>query len=118
MKNEFGEPLDRNGYAPSIIQTQMDWCWQCGRRLPECLERHEVFGAANRAKSKRLGLWVHLCNECHRTGKKAVHSSCESALVLRQAAQKAAMEEYGWSMEDFIREIGKNYLTEDVSDAE
>jgi hypothetical protein len=111
-KNEYGAPLDRNGYAPSIVQFQMDWCWQCGKRFPDYLERHEVYGAANRAKSKRLGLWVHLCPECHRTGKKAVHSSCESALKLKQAAQTAAMEEYGWNTDDFIREIGKNYLEE------
>lgn len=43
MKNEYGVQLDRNGYAPSLMQDK-------------------------------------------------------------------AMEYYGWSKEDFIREIGKNYL--------
>lgn len=109
-KNEYGAPLDRNGYAPSIVQFQMDWCWQCGKIFPTLLERHEVYGASNRSKSKRLGLWVHLCSECHRTSKKAVHACVESATFLKQAGQKAAMVEYGWSKEDFIEKFGKNYL--------
>lgn len=109
-KNEYGAPLDRNGYAPSIVQFQMDWCWQCGKIFPDTLERHEVYGASNRAKSKRLGLWVHLCADCHRGSKNGVHSNAENALLLKKAGQKAAMEEYGWSTEKFIEEIGKNYL--------
>lgn len=113
-KNEYGVPLDRNGYAPSIVQYQMDRCWLCDKVFQNLLERHEVYGAANRAKSKRLGLWVHLCHQCHRTGKQAVHSCPESASLLKQAGQKMAMEEYGWSVDDFILEIGKNYL-EDVN---
>ena len=34
----------------------------------------------------------------------------ETALRLKQEAQRRAMEAYGWSTEDFIREFGKNYL--------
>ena len=40
----------------------------------------------------------------------AVHSNRESRTYCQQAAQKAAMQEYGWGKEDFIREFYKNYL--------
>lgn len=55
--NEYGEKLDSNGYAPSILHDK-PVCLICGRYGTA---RHEVyFGSAYRAKSKRLGLWVTL----------------------------------------------------------
>lgn len=103
--NEFGAELDRNGYAPSILQLG-DCCFRCGRQS-EKLDRHEVWGGPFRDKSKRLGLWVRLCHQsCHLDG---VHQDAEYARRLRRYAQGVAMEEYGWSTEDFIREFGKNY---------
>ena len=60
MTNEYGVKLDSNGYAPSIVQYDVDACYICyGCR--EKLDRHEIYGGANRQKSKRLGLWVTLC---------------------------------------------------------
>lgn len=51
--NEYGEKLDSNGYAPSILHDK-PVCLICGRYGTA---RHEVyFGSAYRAKSKRLGL--------------------------------------------------------------
>ena len=112
MKNEYGVPLDRNGYAPSILQDDDDQCFICyanGYRDP--LNRHEVFGGAYRNKSKRLGLWCCLCHSrCHQEGLDSVHQNANTALHLKRMAQRAAMEKYGWSKEDFIREFGKNYL--------
>ena len=53
--NEYGEKLDSNGYAPSILHDK-PVCLICGRYGTA---RHEVyFGSAYRAKSKRLGLWA------------------------------------------------------------
>ena len=37
-------------------------------------------------------------------------NAASTALRLKQEAQRRAMEAYGWSIEDFIREFGKNYL--------
>ena len=110
MTNEYGAELDCNGYAPSIVQDDTDYCYICyGCR--EKLDRHEVFGGANRSKSKRLGLWVTLChNEHHIFGPGAVHQNREVDLALKQAGQMAAMEHYGWTECDFIREFGRNYL--------
>lgn len=110
MQNEYGAPLDKNGYAPSIVQFDLCACWRCGS-MQEKLDRHEAFGGAYRQKSKRLGLWVMLChNECHIFGDYAAHNCAMTAHKIKQAAQKAAMQQYGWSTEDFIREFGKNYL--------
>ena len=109
-KNEYGAELDRNGYAPSILQDDLEACFICFG-CHEKLDRHEVFGGANRQKSKRLGLWVTLChNQHHIFGPRSVHQCREVDLALKRFAQRAAMLHYGWSVEDFIREFGRNYL--------
>lgn len=61
--NEYGEKLDSNGYAPSILHDK-PVCLICGRYGTA---RHEVyFGRAYRAKSKRLGLcWICSHREHH-----------------------------------------------------
>lgn len=70
--NEYGEKLDSNGYAPSILHDK-PVCLICGRYGTA---RHEVyFGSAYRAKSKRLGLWVTLCPWCHQNGPTAIHNN-------------------------------------------
>ena len=106
MVNEFGAELDRNGYAPSILQ-QAQCCFKCGKTTGK-LDRHEVWGGGLREKSKRYGLWVLLCHEsCHLYG---VHQDAEYARRLRRYAQGCANLEYGWDKETFIRMFGKNYL--------
>lgn len=108
-ENEYGARLDRNGYAPSILQ-QAQCCWRCGAAGGK-LDRHEVFhadaGGALRAKSKRYGLWVLLCHDtCHING---VHRDAEFDHRLKRYAQGMAQAEYGWSTETFIKEFGKNF---------
>ncbi len=99
--------LDKHGYSKSILQRDENHCFLCGRFLCK-LDRHEVFGASNRNKSKRLGLWVMLCHdECHING---VHAHKEISDTLKRKAQAAAMKAYNWTKEDFIREFGRNYL--------
>lgn len=123
MKNEFDAALDRNGYAPSIMQkgrgsllggiSGPDRCYCCGRGegrgFLERLERHEPWNAANRTKSKNLGLWVTICRGCH----EEAHRNRGAAEELRRDAQRAAMLRYGWSREEFIRRFGKSELSED-----
>ena len=111
-KNEYGVPLDRNGYAPSIIPGHDEIrCKLCGRNgTADPLNRHEVFGGAYRDKSKRLGLWVHLCHfSCHQ-GRDGVHGNAEKGNKLKAEAQRCAMRKYGWTVEDFRFEFGRNYL--------
>ena len=100
---------DRYGYGPSIMQDDISFCYLCGRQDRK-LDRHEPFGGAYRDKSKALGLWIVLCHDdCHE-GRNGAHGDPAVNYRLRQEAQKAAMEKYGWSTEDFIREFGKNRL--------
>lgn len=107
MVNEYGARLDRNGYAPSIIQPDGERCWMCGMQ-DQKLDRHEAFPGPFRTKAKRLGLWVLLCSDrCHHGG---VHKYRRDALVLKQTAERAAMIAYDWDLEKFIKEFGKNYL--------
>lgn len=101
-RNEFGVPIDSNGYAPSLLMPDTEYpmcygCLQTGKRL----ERHEIFPASNRQKSKRYGLWVCVCRQCH--------EKMQSAQGTKASAQDAAMRRYGWSKDDFIRIFGANY---------
>lgn len=118
--NEFGAKLDRNGYAPSILQRDTTACRRCGRNgAADHLDRHEVFGGAMRQKSKGLGLWVVLCHvRCHE-GDTGVHRDREFDLALKRTAQRYAMERYGWSVLEFRSRFRNNYLDEeDAGDVE
>lgn len=109
MKNEYGAPIGKNGYAPSILQDDLSCCYLCGRSNCK-LDRHEVYPAHNRQHSKRLGLWVMLCHDSCHLGSYGVHLNYEKGLQLKQDAQKKAMRYYNWTTDDFIEEFGKNYI--------
>lgn len=106
--NEYCVRLDRNGYAPSIMVTEAGVCWWCDKNAPT--ERHEIFSGPLRKKSKELGLWIDLCPECHRTGKNAVHQSKDTAVRIKNMAQIAAMNKYGWTEEEFVNRFYRSYL--------
>ena len=90
-------------------------CWLCGRRgAQEPLDRHHIFGGPYRSKSEQYGLVVYLCHSrCHIFGKKAVHSNSETMQMVREYGQRKAMDEQGWTVEQFVKEFGKNYLEDD-----
>ena len=103
MNNEFGAKLDRNGYAPSVLDHGGE-CFVCGRTLP--LQRHEVFHGANRQKSKALGLWVNVCPACH----ERIHAGREGLDgLLKHRAYETALAVYGWRAEDFRARFGRSY---------
>lgn len=104
MKNDYGVTLDRNGYAPTIMQ-RAERCYMCGRS--GILQRHEIYGNAYRDKSKEFGLWVWLCQECHHE----VHFvHAEQKMWLREQGQIQAQKHYGWSENEFRVKFGKSYL--------
>lgn len=105
MKNEYGQTLDRNNYAPSIA-IQDGCCPICGRR-DRPLQRHEAFHGAYRDKSKRLGCWLYICDLCH---DRLHHKDAELDLYVKRLMQTLAMEHYDWTVEQFRKEWGKNYL--------
>jgi len=94
-------------------------CFLCGNY--ETVERHHIFQGALRKKADKLKLTVYLCPWCHQYDADSVHRSGETRLILHKYGQRKAMIEQGWSKEDFIREFGKNYLSdqeiEDLYDA-
>lgn len=104
MTNDYGVQLDRNGYAPTIMQ-RAERCYMCCKT--GILQRHEIYGNAYRDKSKAFGLWVWLCPECHHT----VHfKHAEQKMWLREQGQITAQKRYGWSDNEFREKFGKGYL--------
>ena len=86
-------------------------CWLCGRNgSADPLDCHHIFGGANRKKSDKLGLVVDLCHYCHNEPPNGVHHNRQAMLELRQYGQKKAMQEQGWTKEEFIKQFGRNYL--------
>lgn len=99
--------LDRNGYGPTILQSKKE-CW-VSHQTGVDLVRHEVFGGyANRALSKRYGLWVWLTPQWHNMSKNGVHFNKPLDLKLKRFAQ--AEFEVNYPDLDFIELFGKNYL--------
>lgn len=88
------------------------YCWLCGRNgSQDPLDRHHIFGGAYRAKSEKYGLVVDLCHDrCHIFGRYAVHQNGETAANLKAWGQRKAMQEQGWTEEQFIAEFGRSYL--------
>ena len=87
-------------------------CWLCGRNgIGDPLEEHHIFGGANRRKSEKYGLKVWLCgNRCHREGYEAVHRNARTQEKLHIYGQLKAMEEQGWTAEEFREVFGKSYV--------
>ena len=80
-------------------------CYICGRETG--LEIHHIMAGSNRRHSDRLGLWVHLCSECHR-GADGAQYNREVGDRLKRDAQMAFEELY--SHEEWMKIFKKNYL--------
>ena len=76
------------------------------------LEEHHCYeGYGRRELSEQYGLKVYICGDkCHRNGKNSVHKNAKVDRALKKVVQKRAMQYYGWSVEEFIKRIGKNYI--------
>ena len=83
-------------------------CFLCGNY--ETVEKHHIFGGPFRKKADRLGLTVMLCPWCHQYDGDSAHQSAETRKVLHRYGQRKAMAEQGWTVDDFIREFGRNHL--------
>jgi hypothetical protein len=91
----------------SILQFDPSVCYLCGGRATET---HHVFGAALRSKSTKYGLVVRLCHNCHNERPNGVHHNKAVMDHLHREGQRAAMEHYGWTVEQFRDIFYKNYL--------
>lgn len=93
--------------AKSILQDDCE-CFVCG--TTRLLERHHVFGAANRKRSERDGMTVYLCKYHHNMPPEGVHFNKKNRELLQAYAQKAWMDYYGKTKEDFLAAYGRNYV--------
>lgn len=96
----------------SIMQPDKTHCFLCGMNASvEPLDLHHVFNKADKKKSEKYGLMVYLHHrKCHIFGKESVHQNAGVNNAVKAAAQRKAMQHYGWSIDDFIKIFGKNYL--------
>lgn len=96
----------------SIIQDDNTNCYLCGMNSNlEPLDCHHVYGASNRKKSEKYGLKVYLHHsKCHIFGSNSVHANAEVNRAIQARVQQIAMKHYGWTVEDFIKIFGRNYL--------
>lgn len=89
------------------------YCALCGKpgTYLDPLDKHHIFGGSNRRNSEKYGLVVPLHHkEYHIFGKKAVHNCRETMERLHQLGQKLAMEQQGWTVEEFREIFGRSYL--------
>jgi len=94
--------------AKSIMEQEGSrTCYICG--AAGYMEEHHVFyGSANRKKSEKWGVKVHLCYRHHRDLMDGVHGNAKLDRWLKQEGQQAFERIYGH--EKFMKEFGKNYI--------
>jgi len=90
----------------SVFTDDMDHCYYTGYPI---VERHHIFGAANKARSEKYGFIIPLSPELHPNGANAGQSARMVDNSLKRMAQKYYEEHYG-TREQFIEEFGKSYL--------
>lgn len=92
----------------SIIQNEKK-CFICGRI--NALHCHHILFGKSRKKSDKDGLMVYLCYE-HHEGTNGVHGKNGHSLdiTLKKIAEKRWCEYYGKTIDDFIKEYGRNFL--------
>lgn len=83
-------------------------CFLCGKYIPT--EEHHIFGGGLRKKSEYYGLKADLCHWCHNEPPNGAHYNIAVAVYLKKTAQRAAMEHYGWTVEQFREKFGKNWM--------
>ncbi|MBQ6929032.1 MAG: hypothetical protein IJN27_01830 [Oscillospiraceae bacterium] len=83
-------------------------CYLCGANTN--LERHHVWGGARRPISEKYGAVVNLCHFCHNEPPYGVHHNAINRMCLQEQMQRELMAKYGWSIQDFIKIFGKNYI--------
>ena len=90
----------------SVFTDDMDSCMFTGNSP---VERHHVFGGANRKRSEKYGFVAPLRPDLHPNGVFAGQSAKLVDIRLKKMSQEYYEEHYG-TREEFIKEFGKNYL--------
>lgn len=90
----------------SVFTDDMDHCYFTGTAP---VERHHIFGGANRKNSEKYGFVVPLRPDLHPNGVYAGQSAKLIDVKLKTMAQEYFEREYG-TRDDFRRIFGKSYL--------
>lgn len=92
----MAESIMQNDKA-SYLSGRTDW-----------LEKHHIFGGANRKLSEKYGLWVWLTHDEHNEPPHGVHHNIQAMRELQKQGQLAFMAAY--PDKDFQAIFGRNYL--------
>ena len=106
----------------SIVCPDLTKCWVCGSIHQ--IAKHEIFGGANREKSKFYGLVLPLCYLHHNGSNAGIHYDQQLNARAQVAGQKAWEAQYrdenGGTAEDarraFIQIFHKNYIMEEETE--
>ena len=90
----------------SVFTDDMDHCMFTGCSP---VERHHIFGAANKERSEKYGFIAPLRADLHPNGVFAGKDAKSVDLALKIKAQTYYEEHYG-TREEFIKEFGKSWL--------
>ena len=90
----------------SVFTDDMDHCMFTGCAP---VERHHIFGGANKKLSEKYGFIAPLRPDLHPNGVFAGKDAKNVDTLLKTMAQTYYEEHYG-SREDFIREFGRSWL--------
>lgn len=90
----------------SVFTEDMDYCYFTGTAP---VERHHIFGGANRKNSEKYGFVIPLRPDLHPNGVYAGQSAKLIDLKLKTMAQEYFEREYG-TRDDFRRIFGKSYI--------
>lgn len=90
----------------SVFTDDMDHCMFTGYAP---VERHHIFGGANKKLSEKYGFIAPLRPDLHPNGVFAGKDAKEIDTKLKKMAQTYYEEHYG-TREDFIKEFGKSCL--------
>ena len=99
----------------SIVQNRK-CCFFCGAESG--LDKHHIFGGANRKKSEEDGLWIMCCHTEHVAtyGPDTIHGSPNRGkdMTLKMIGEYAWIKARGYDEEEgikqFVSRYGKNYL--------
>ena len=90
----------------SVFTEDMDHCMFTGYTP---VERHHIFGAANKTRCEKYGFIAPLRPDLHPNGVFAGKDAKAVDLALKTRAQAYYEKHYG-TREQFIKEFGKSYL--------
>lgn len=90
----------------SVFTDDMDHCFFTGSAP---VERHHIFGGANRKKSEKRNFVVPLRPDLHPNGVYAGRYAKVVDMYLKDMAQRYYEEHIG-TREEFMSEFGRNYL--------